>query len=363
MLLDTLKVYNDILQIKEQIEENTTKYCTSQRYGDTVVCVFSNEEKPISWINQYHTGFFESISDNHQGVDSSNSICIYGYYVSELIFSDIVKSFNEKTQMFFNHTGHVCKIEGYEVYFDDVSEYIHIVNQNKHYLLIRTSVLDNFRVLERIERECLLITGHKKHIRFHGGSFCSQNGEGVMIMGPKGAGKTSLLIGALINGSSIGANDRTEVYENNGQLFYCGVPTSMRLSPEQIEYLELRNNTKLINEQFEDIGVNAGKKEYSTQEIADYIGVDIANNSSLDKIIIPCFKKEDIKVKKITDREYLEQMIEMNLMIDDKAFYPYYLEKNQKDITSIIELILKKVNVYRIEGWLYDFDMKMLDEE
>ena len=347
---------NSINQIVAYIKKESTKFTIKQKYRNTRVDVYSNELYALKWLENHHVGYFDN------DLDDVADVVLYGLYENSENFHTVLNvfSFKDKMKMFFQHEGYYLEEQTYKIFYDSKSHYIHIIQENVHFLLILNRELDNFRIIERIQRE-ILFGCSGPHIRFHAASICNDYNEGTLIVGYKGIGKTTLSLGAIAKGAKFGANDRTEVYANKYmQIRYCGVPTSVRLSEEQVRYFQQKLGKRIKPELFDDLGVINNKIEYTSQEISQYFNTEIRNNGILKNIVIPKFSLEPIKVTEVVDTTYIYEVLYENTFLIDKAFLPYFISNINDYSGELLFHIIEQTKCYVVEGWLYDFNINMI---
>ena len=349
---------NGIDKIVEYIKKEANRHSIMHRFSNIVMNVYSNELVAIQWLENYHVGYFSKC------VENSPDIVLCGLYVEEEIYEMILSffPFKKKILMFFEHEGYEIEDKEYRVFYDVQSQYIHIVQNEYHYVVVLKKGVDNFRIIERIEKELFFCAMSGTHIRVHAAAICDDKDVGSLVVGAKGRGKTTLALGAMIHGAKFGANDRTEVYKDaQGMLKYCGVPTSVRLSREQEKYVQeiLGKNIKPIL--FSDLAVYKNKVEYAPQEVSQYFNSQIVNNAVLKNILIPQFGFESIKITEMKDKKNIYEILRENVFDVDKAFVAYFSSSNNRDLEELLAQMIKNLKCYIVEGWLYDFDLKMIE--
>lgn len=87
--------------------------------------------------------------------------------------------------------------------------------------------------------EILAVLLHqRKIINFHASSFI-HNGNGIMLLGETGAGKSSLTAAFALNGASFLSDDLTPVVIRNGESLIWPVHKTIKLSPNTIDQLRI----------------------------------------------------------------------------------------------------------------------------
>jgi hypothetical protein len=117
------------------------------------------------------------------------------------------------------------------VVFDETSKVFYLIDGDRRHVEILSASDDRSArtALMRVVREVAMIHARRRGLLLHASCF-ALDGKGVLILGAKGAGKTSLLLHALHEGAvQYVTNDRVLVSEGPGGLVATGIPTIIGL--------------------------------------------------------------------------------------------------------------------------------------
>lgn len=200
-------------------------------------------------------------------------------------------------------------------------------------------------VVARILRD--LITKRleeKGFVMLHGGAVAFDDDHGIGILGDKGAGKTSLVIGLLSSKKArFISNDKVLVGDLNGCLVMVGWPTTPSIAVGTMScydqfrqfffsvdgtiypQLKFSPNPEYLNKPPEVLWKVSEKLELTPRELAALFNVDICVSSEISGLFFPSISvdSEEIRINEL-DEKRSRVRIEESFLLDDPD-YPDFL--------------------------------------
>ena len=170
----------------------------------------------------------------------------------------------------------------------------------------------------RLIRELLVRAAERRGvIRFHAAA-CESNEQGIMICGPKRAGKTTILMSFLSRGYAFVSSDRVLLKPVRDTIKASGIPQDVSILPRTISSIP---DLAYFGEA--RFPLNAfGKKEIRPTWLAEELGIALRTSgiNLRDVIIAQSSETQKSKFSRITSRETaIQQLTECFMAIDKHA--------------------------------------------
>lgn len=142
-------------------------------------------------------------------------------------------------------------------------------------------------IREIVYRELLRL----RYVAFHAASV-SLRERGLLIVGPSGAGKTSLAIAlSSLSACTFVGNDRSLVNPTDGSMF--ALPLPIRIARESLPSVEPLAGSKIYERARDIVGVSRdgdSKVEIAPTDLAALLGCHVAHTANLRLIVVPTIK-------------------------------------------------------------------------
>lgn len=183
--------------------------------------------------------------------------------------------------------------------------------------------------------------------------------SGILIMGEKGRGKTTLLTNMLSLPAKIIANDRAFLHKKNGKLMIIGFPQAVRVA------IGTYNGNPLFNEYFlknaydrkQELLLNSSFKYMITlDEMRKIFKTSYVQNCDLELILIPNIdlSSSKVEIQNISQKEKQNILESVCFTPNDESFsYSWIYEEEPIEIRiqrayEVKKEILKNIPIYRI---------------
>lgn|SRR5574344_442765 len=157
------------------------------------------------------------------------------------------------------------------------------LNYDNHVLTVNLDHYDISKVqfMQRILINTFVMELQKRGYIIVHGACVAKDGQGYIISGNKGAGKTTTLLKMLELGYDFVSNDKVAIKKINGEIVACGIPHSMGIIASDISRFN-------IDAQY---GRYEGPKIYfRVAQIGKALGVNVYNKTNLRAIIFPSYE-------------------------------------------------------------------------
>jgi len=326
--------------------------------------VKSNQIPPLIWLKEFMSPSFEFSSNS---TDQNNIEILH--IIDSAKYSEYKKLRSGRKVYFVkvyamdqkNISLPLLKLNNREIIYDDISEVIYVLERNHSRLLI-ISTGDNIfsrKGLMRTIREftinhCLV----KNQLIIHGAAV-SINGNGIIVTGPKGAGKTTFLLSLMHNKVyNYIANDRVVIRSENKQDFIKGIPTIVNIGKNTLEsftgfreeiiyknrkyYLSLNEINDLHNKTFKPDPY--GNFTLSPLQLCNLLNVTMVQESNLSMLIFisTSTNNDKIKFNDVPSSKATEYLFKNIIGIESEFLNSSIFNIDNKDIKSDNEEIYKK---------------------
>ena len=118
--------------------------------------------------------------------------------------------------------------------------------ENKTTYFYHEHIINDYSYIRNLVREPIVAQYQElRYVTLHA-SACSINDKGILMPGPKGAGKSTLMIHLLENGANFIGNDGVLCKRENNSIVLTAIPQSVRLTKETIR------NSRILSDYFGD---------------------------------------------------------------------------------------------------------------
>lgn len=324
------------------------------RYLDFTVKVGVPGDNDLLWLKEY-------LSPPFGIVKSSRFDCEIDLIFNDQEFSSL---FGKSSQSKMKLSGFILDTRIVElklwpssgnckILFDEEYNVFYFVSKNirKITILAHSVKSIGFRTaLGRIITELAMNYSRASGGHFIHSAALSYRGEGIMIAGPKNAGKTSLLIYLLQKLSAkFISNDRVLVSHNGATPFIYGMPTVITVSEKSLQmFPRLKNKFSKFNFHHRHTAdeivkrncipykLETGEFTLSTEQFCRLLRVNPSSCSQLSMILFPRIneRKRTIVFKKLSRTAALERLKESQFARNiSESLSFFYLQ--DKDLSSL----------------------------
>lgn len=244
-------------------------YITDKYYDEQI--------KYINYNIPYQSKSFSYILDKNIYLVINDNI--YNKYEEKVKNSDTIY-----LNTFTNEKRLYTQINNKDCYYREKEHSITIVDNNIIIMLLKEK--DNYYQFMRLLREIVYRSNENCGKIFLHAAACIYKDKGIMIIGQKKAGKTTLLSYFLGNKSDILANDRVFVDKN---LIMYNFPIPIKVGIETFNhnkpYTKYYTNRNFLRPQ--NITTEEGKYVITNEEILEIFGVNFIEKYNINYVIIP----------------------------------------------------------------------------
>jgi hypothetical protein len=180
---------------------------------------------------------------------------------------------------------------------------------------------ENCRQAARMVREFIAQSAAKENfLRLHAAAVTDHAGRGLLILGTKGAGKTSLMLSLIREGvSRFCANDRLLLSCNNSSPEALGLPNSVRLdlrALKQFPQFEQLPSRRMVSSREGEL-----KVAFAPQELCRALGAEIISRTEVHAVLAPELRSERRTVEtRQVPREERAALLDACLLPADETF-------------------------------------------
>lgn len=284
----------------------------SFEYCDYIYSVYVTEryEELIKEYLKHHLYISEFVNANQKKQDKKDFKYIFYYNIDDVAFNSLHSRLESKIlNVISPFKGENCKLaidDKNEYYISDNDNYIVYTDKNNVTINVKETEEFDYQLL-RIIREFIYRVEQDNGKTFMHGAACECNGEGLVIIGNKASGKTSLLTYFLSCGAGYLANDRLFLSKNENEIVVQGFPIPMRISYESINKFgeKIKPEYFYRNQRF-----SIDKALVTPLELSWIFNIKVYDYLKLRAIIIPNIKinGEGVLVEKINIGDVIETL-------------------------------------------------------
>ena len=262
----------------------------------------------------------------------------YGYFdtkINDVISSEII--INENVNC--NKYERIQKYYSYDLYY----------NENMKDIFITALKNDYCIEIMRFIRELFIYFLNKKSSLFLHAACVEKNRKGIIILGEKGAGKTTTCIALLKLGYNFVSNDKLIIRNINQDIIWNGLPIS----------IGIRNPTKNLFKELNDLYEKNedGRYYIKPQKLTEKFKTKITKQCKASLILIPKYIESQTIIKvqkielddkrKIIKKQVLKSVYEKEKVFDEIDFYNQDITLNFfKDIPAYEISVNESLNMF-----------------
>lgn len=239
-------------------------------------------------------------------------------------YEENMEKFKIEEKMFYTRECNIINTFGNERHYfyekDSISYYMQLPSKyivkkydNKNFEVIGDSIKDTTKYLFRIIREIIVrLEENNQKLTMHGTGIAF-NGKGILLLGDKGAGKTTLFSKLLSVGeNTVLSNDRVFLYveENKIKMDYFPIPVVYKAGTV-INNIQLNNFIKIKDYYSVPVSFWSGKESFPvplTDLIKIFPNTVLSEKSNVDIIIFSkiIFTRENIlNIRELDNQEFI----------------------------------------------------------
>ena len=355
---------------------NRCVFQSTFRCENVLVSFLTNSSMQYEWLKYYLEPYYKID-------DSINSNCrVYSVESSKLFNQVLTQLESHKhihTKMYLNRNCKKYTIQRTTVVVEEDCRTISISSRLSNHIVLlinpsnKAGCLDAVRVVREVINKSLESYGF---YLFHFGCI-AYNNKGVLFGGDKGAGKTTMILGALSlmkNKVSFVSNDRVYLTSSNGKHRAYGFPTTTTIgagtlkhckplhqfvrNPDLLRYpkkaLELSRDE--LEKPDSDLSKIKSKLSVTQSELKHIFGCDLLSDTQVHVLVFPQIERNrDVKLE-LMSRKDLEKALQKQCFTPHDLNWPDWLswrrESNYQLATSskqLCERIAADFLGYRLE--------------